>query len=190
MTIVVAVTKDHRTVMAADSLTCFGDSRQIPPDNASTSKIRRIGDALVGSAGWAVYDRILDHWLDENDPPDLSDDRAIFAFFLDFWKALHDRYPFVNDQSQGKDSPFGDLDSSFLIASAGGLYKVSHDMDVCRFEQYYAIGSGSEYALGSMYSTWDELDADGIADVAVRAAISYDVQCGGEPRTLALDAMW
>ena len=48
----------------------------------------------------------------------------IFTFFLDFWRALHDQYTFVNDQAATNATPFGDLDSTFLIANAGGIFNI------------------------------------------------------------------
>ncbi len=181
MSIVVAVTKNNRTVMAADSLSCFGEAQRIPSANCPTDKIRRVGAAIFGGTGWAVYDDILSDYLIDADAPVLEDERTIFAFFLELWKALHDKYQFVNDQSREKDSPFGDLDSSFLIASKGGIFKVSHDMNVTRFNQYYAIGCAQEYALGALHNIYDrEDDAQTIARQAVQTAIEFDVHCGGD----------
>jgi ATP-dependent protease HslVU (ClpYQ) peptidase subunit len=181
MSIIVAVRKHDQIVMAADTLTCFGDAQRIPASNATTPKLQRLGDALVGASGWGVYDRILDAHLAERPVPDLGSERAIFAFFLDLWRALHDRFNFVNDQAQSKDSPFGDLDSSFLVASRAGMFKVSSDLDVSRFERYYAIGSGAEYALGAMHACYDDLPtAEDIARRGVEAAIAFDVYCDGE----------
>ena len=181
MSIVVAVTKNNQTFMASDTLTCFGDSQQISNINSPCEKIRRLGPVILGSTGWAIYDDILDNYLANNPQPQLSDRKTIFAFFLDFWKALHDRYTFVNDQSQAKDAPFGDLDSSFLIANANGIFKVSHDMNITHFNQYYAIGCAEEYALGAMQILYQQDgDAQSIAKRAVQTAIEFDVHCGGE----------
>ena len=118
-----------------------------------------------------------------------TDERLIFAFFVELWKVMHDRYTLVNDQAQSKDSPFGDLDSSFLIANRNGIFKVSPDMDVSRFDQYFAIGSGAEYALGAMHSVYDALDdADEIARRGVETAGAFDVYCGGETTVLSVDS--
>ncbi|MHC4141362.1 MAG: hypothetical protein ACYSUF_05580, partial [Planctomycetota bacterium] len=108
MSIVVAVKKNDRIVMAADSLNVFGQER-IPTDNAKATKIRRIGSALMAVTGWSVYANILDDLLADVKTPPLGDEKEIFAFFLDLWRELHERYPFVNDQPHHKDSPFGDL---------------------------------------------------------------------------------
>jgi ATP-dependent protease HslVU (ClpYQ) peptidase subunit len=186
MSIIAAVRKNGRTVIAADSQTSFGESQRIPTENSRTPKIRRIGASIIGGTGWAVYDCILTDHLADRPAPDLGDERAIFSFFMELWRALHENYPFVNDQAQAKDSPFGDLDASFLIANTGGLFHVANDMDVSRFEQYYAIGSGSEYALGSLHSLYgSNLDAEALARRAVDSAIAFDITCGSEVMVLS-----
>ena len=102
-------------------------------------------------------------------------------------QALHKRYPFVNDQAQSRDSPFGDLDSSFLIANAAGIFKVSHDMDVCSFQQYYAIGTGADYALGAFLNLYDtDLETEVVARRAVETAVQFDVHCGGDLDVLSV----
>jgi len=180
MSIVVAVKKNGRTVMAADSLNVFGQER-IPTDNAKATKVRRIGTALMAVTGWSVYANILDDMLAELKTPGLGDEKEIFSFFLDLWRELHERYPFVNDQPHHKDSPFGDLDASFLVANPTGIYKVSQDSSVCRFDKYYAIGSGGVYALGALYQIYDQnADAAALARRAVETAIEFDIYCGGE----------
>lgn len=180
MSIIVAVHKNDRIVMAADSLTVFGDSEQVPQANSRSIKIGRIGNAIIGSAGWAIYDDVLRDHLAQNPAPDLSSHQAIFAFFLDLWRVLHERYTFVNDQAGNRDSPFGDLDTSFLIASPGGIFKVSSDLGVTAFNRFYAIGSGTEFALGAFHALYEHNDdLEEIATIAVEAAISMDVHCGG-----------
>ncbi len=181
MSIVVAVKKNDRLVMAADTLTCFGESEKTPASNCRTEKIYRFGDSILGATGWAVYDDILRDYVARKQMPDLSGRDAIYRFFLDLWKDLHEHYAFVNDQAQTKDAPFGDLDTSFLFANRAGLFKVSSDLCVTTFEQYYAIGSGAEYALGAIYNCYETLDdAAEIARRAVHTACQFDVHCGGD----------
>ena len=187
MSVIVAVRKDNRVVLAADTLTSFGDTEHMPQENARTSKIFRIGDSLVGGAGWAVYDDILNDFLATRPTPDLSSSRKIFTFFLDFWKALHDHYTFVNDQAASSNTPFGDLDSTFLIANSGGIFTVASDLGVTPLNQYYAIGSGGEYAIGVLYTLYNRTDdIASIATDAVSAAIAMNLQCGGNVDLLQL----
>jgi len=187
MSIIVAVRKENRIVMAADTLTSFGDSERMPEENARTPKVGRIGDSLIGGAGWAVYDDILNDFLSTRPTPNLSSSRKIFTFFLDFWKALHEHYTFVNDNATGASTPFGDLDSTFLIANVGGIFAVASDLGVTPLNQYYAIGSGGEYAIGVLYTLYDRTDdITSIATDAVNAAIAMNLQCGGKVDVLQL----
>jgi ATP-dependent protease HslVU (ClpYQ) peptidase subunit len=187
MSVIVAIRKGNQVAMAADTLTSFGDSEHMPQDNARTAKVGRIGDSLIGGAGWAVYDDILNDFLATRPTPDLSSSRNIFTFFLDFWRALHDHYTFVNDQAATTNTPFGDLDSTFLIANAGGIFTVASDLGVTPLNQYYAIGSGGEYAIGVLYTLYNRTDdITSIATDAVNAAIAMNLQCGGTVDVLKL----
>ncbi len=180
MSIVVAVRKNGRTVMAADSLNVFGQER-IPTDNAKATKVRHVGPSLLAITGWSVYANIIEDLLSNRKTPGLANEKQIFSFFLDLWKQLRERYPFVNDQPHHKDSPFADLDASFLVANGNGIYKVSQDASVCRFDKYYAIGSGGVYALGALHQIYDDgLDAVELARRSVETAIQFDIYCGGE----------
>ena len=181
MSIIVAIHRHNQVTMAADTLTCFGDGEQAPPENCRTRKIFPMGEAHIGGTGWAVYDDIIEHWMQGRDLPSLNSKAAVFTFFLELWRGMRDGYPFVNDQANSKDTPFTDLDSSFLVGSAGGIFKVSSDLGVTQFKQYTAIGSGAEYALGAIEALWDRLDDDqALCRAAVRAASRLDVHCGDD----------
>jgi ATP-dependent protease HslVU (ClpYQ) peptidase subunit len=180
MSIVVAVTKNGRTVVASDSMGFYGYQR-VPTDNSKAVKVRRAGAALVAMTGWSIYENILEDLLSHDPEPSLGNCRDIFTFFTSMWKELHQRYPFVNDQVDSKDSPFGDLGATFMVVSRQGIFKVASDTNVARFEKYCAIGSGGDYALGALYAAYDRDDEPlSLARLAVETAINYDTHCGGE----------
>ena len=181
MSIAVAVRKGRDIVLATDSQTDFGAYKP-HADNLSSSKTRQIGTSLLAATGWCLYDNIFDDFLAKRRVPALTTKSAIFSFLLKLWKELHDRYPFVNDQCDKEgDSPFGDLDSSFLLVNASGVYYVAPDLSVAEFKKYHATGSGRDYALGALHALYDQdLDAEQLARQAVQAAVSFDLHCGGE----------
>ena len=181
MSIVVALRQQNRITMAADTLAIFGESMAIDESNARAVKIVPIGDAILGGTGWAVYDDILDHFLANAQPPRLHNRRDIYAFFLEFWKALRETYSLVNEQAASKETPFGDLDATFLLASPGGLFKISSDMGVTEFHRYHAIGSGAEYAIGALHVLTADASksSDDIVRAACQAAMAVDTFCGG-----------
>lgn len=180
MSIVVAVKKGKKVVVAADSLETFGSNKPAA-GNTSISKIRRIGPALLASTSWGLYDDILTDYLSRKRSVRLSTKQEVFRFFVDFWQALHKKYSFVNDQCDEEDSPFGDLDASFLIVTKKRIFYVSGNMSVTEFLKFHAIGSGCDYAIGAMHVLYDQsLDAKEIACKGVDTAIGHSIYCGGD----------
>jgi ATP-dependent HslUV protease, peptidase subunit HslV len=178
MTVVVAVRKDGRTVLAADSLVNFGGQRY-PPENCETHKILRVGSSLFAWAGWSLYAEMLRAFLLEHPAPKLSGEVEVFRFFVDFWRSSRENFAMIRDATNSN-SPFADLDSVFLIANRHGIFRVAANMDVTRFEQYAAVGSGAEYALGALRVLYDaELDAAQLARRAVEIGIDFNIYCGG-----------
>ena len=179
MSIAVAVKSGSRIIIASDSKRTFG-SGEVPDSNLTDVKVRQIGPAYLAITGWGLYSNIFDDYLRGKRNPRLTDQASIFAFFRVFWKELHERYSFVNDQRPDDESPFGDLDASFLIVNRGGIFSVACDMSVTQFDQYYAIGSGAPYALGALHALYGEsADPDAMARKAVESAIALDLYCGG-----------
>lgn len=187
MSIAVAVRTAEHIVLATDSKRTFGGGA-VPADNLRDIKMRQVGGAYIATTGWGVYTNILEDYLRAGRGPRLTDSKSIFAFFRNFWKALHQRYAFVNDQCSETDSPFGDLDASFLVAAETGIFYVACDMSVTEFEQYYAVGSGAGYALGAMHALYRgaKPDAEAVARGAVQAASALDIYCGGETNLVKL----
>ena len=179
MSIAVAVRKDARIVLATDSQTNLGSER-VPAENLSGPKFMRIGDAYMAATGWTLYSNILADVLGRRRAaPRLDSEVSIFKFFTRLWGDLHERYNFVKDQADDADSPFGSLDSTFLVVSASGIFGVASDLSVLRYERYFAIGSGAPIALGAVHALYEsESDAETIARSAASAAIDHDVYCG------------
>ena len=179
MTVAVAVRKNDRTFLAADTLMSFGGERY-PRDNCRVEKIYRVGSSVLAWAGWSLYAEMLDAYLLRHAPPSLRSETEVFSFFIQFWRLMRDDYTFVREHKAQDQHPFVDLDSTFLIANAAGIFKVSRDMNITTFQQYCAIGSGAAYALGALRILYDqEADAGVIARKAAHVGIDFDVHCGG-----------
>ena len=180
MSTIVAVQKNGRTAIAWDSMTGHGSRRCV--NKVSPPKVHEVGASYVGVAGLVAYGNVLEHFLHEKEPPVLDSERAVFDFFVTFWKALHEDYHMVNDQPDSDNpSPFADFDADFLIADASGIYLVGGILSVSRYEKYCSIGSGSDHAEGALTVLYDiEEDAAVIARRAVESALIYDANSGGE----------
>jgi ATP-dependent protease HslVU (ClpYQ) peptidase subunit len=180
MTVAVAVAKNGRIVLAADSLVHFGGQR-FTAENARFHKIHRIGDSLLAWAGWSLYAELLTAHLVAHPPHhELTTEARVFDFFIEFWRAIRDDYTYLNRPGPDPRSPFAELDSVFLLANRHGIFSVAGDMDVTQFRQYCAVGSGSKYALGALRILYDnQKDPARIARRAVEVGIECDVHCGG-----------
>ena len=179
MSIAVAVRKNARIVLATDSQTNLGSER-VPAANLSGPKFMPIGDVYLAATGWTLYSNIFADLLGRRRAvPRLDSETNIFKFFTGLWVELHERYNFVKDQADDADSPFGSLDSTFLVVCARGIYGVASDLSVLRYERYFAIGSGAPVALGAVHALYEsESDAEALARSAAVAAIDHDVYCG------------
>ena len=179
MSIAVAVRKEARIVLATDSQTNLGSER-VPAANLSGPKFMQIGDAHLAATGWTLYSNILADVLGRRRAvPRLDGEADIFKFFTRLWEELHERYNFVKDQADDADSPFGSLDSTFLVVCAQGIFGIASDLSVLRYERYFAIGSGAPVAIGAAHALYEsECDAEAIARSAAVAAIDHDVYCG------------
>ncbi|MCU0555117.1 MAG: hypothetical protein MUF17_10205 [Syntrophales bacterium] len=183
MTVVAAVLKRKSLVIGADTQINFGDSC-MPGTNIKTSKLFTINGTYVAGSGWALYDNIIQDLLSDrkNRNLNLDDERSIFKFFNNLYFTVKEKYSYVNSQCNGHNTPFADLDARFLVAGRSGIFYVSANMSVHKFERYYAIGSGCDYALGAIHVLYDcDLSAKDICHRALSAAIDMDVHCGGPP---------
>lgn len=180
MSTIVAVEKDRRTVIASDTLTTSGPMACV--NSLGMPKVTRIGASFVGSTGFSVYKNVLDHYLAGKRAPTLKDERAILDFFIRFWKALHEHYHFVNDQSRDDDtSPFAELDNEFLVVNRYGIFQVEDILGVTRYERYCAIGSGASRAEGALEVLMgQDMTAGEIATEAIRVAMKFDRASGGD----------
>lgn len=78
-----------------------------------------------------------------------------------------------------------DLKNDFIFASDRNLFSVGFDGSVVEVEDYFAIGSGMESALGVMasYDMAKELSDEEVIDMlsrAVLAASTHSIGCGGD----------
>jgi len=181
MSIALAIEKNGELVLAADTLTSFGHTK-VPPVLHAADKIRRVGASFLATTGWGLYENILEDVIARRKSIKLGSREQIFDFFLRLWNDLHKKYSFVNDQIDEKEAgPFGNLDSTFLVAGRTGIFYVGPDMSVTKVKHYFAIGSGAQFALGTLHALHDsKLGAEAIARKAVESAIAFDTYCGGE----------
>jgi ATP-dependent protease HslVU (ClpYQ) peptidase subunit len=156
------------TVVAekSDGVLTFASDTQVTDDGyQSTYGIRKVwttGNYLVGAAG----DTRALHALHLMKPVHQAKSRNLDEQMLLWYPKVVEKY--LTD--------LGIVDAEFevLIGIDGEIFYMDADYDVSRiYERYYAIGSGSAYALGA-------LSAGGDLKAAMKASMYYDVYTGGK----------
>lgn len=173
--------------LATDALTSF-DGLRLPPDlDAAGEKVVHIGDSVVGIVGYTAHHLVIQDALEHFEGVDLSSRRGIFETFRALHPILKDEYFLLPETDQDGD-PYESTQISLLIASPTGIFGVYDMREVHEFTQYWAQGSGANFALGAMHARWPEveggdLDAGALAAIGVEAGCRFD-SASGPPVTV------
>lgn len=177
MSVVVVVKKNGKAVIAADSLSSFGHTK-VSPAYIRCSKIHQVNASYIGLVGATVHDNVFEHII-ENEGKILKfdDENSIFDTYLKLHSILKERY-FLNP-SERDDDEYESSQMDALIANANGIFGMYSLREVYEFQRFWAVGSGTDYALGAMYTVYDSFDEpEKIAETGVRAACEFDDGCG------------
>ena len=173
MTTIVAVRKNGVAAIAADTLTTFGNTRLHATQDASHDKILHIGDSFIGVCGSAAHHLVLTSLLLKTPDVQLNSKAAIFETFRKLHPILKEEC-FLNPKEDEED-PYESSQITALIANTHGIFAIYSMREVFEFTQFWAIGSGNEFALGAMHQAFARHDdAIDIARAGVEAGIAFD----------------
>lgn len=174
MSTIVVVKKAGQVCIAADSLTSFGDLRMGADYEASHDKILSHDDSHLGIVGSAAHQLVMESILKQDEIKiDFSSRLAVFETFRSLHPILKDKY-FLNAKDED-DDPYESTQIDALIACPYGIYGVHSLREVCEYKRFWAIGSGSEYALGAMYAVYDLFEkAEEVAKAGVMAGAEFN----------------
>lgn len=172
MTTIVVVKKGGEIAIASDSLVTFGDTR-LSGAYELNEKIILVGDSYIGLAGSTAHFAVLRKLLTSMDAIKLHSREEVFETFLKAHAMLKEQY-FLNTKEEDSD-PYESSQITALIANPSGIYGVYSYREVFSFERFWGIGSGRNFALGAMYTSYDRLrSARAVAEAGVRAGIEFD----------------
>jgi ATP-dependent protease HslVU (ClpYQ) peptidase subunit len=174
MSTLVVVKKNGVACIAADSVTCFGSNRQLAKYDVYPQKIQRVGESYLGLVGSAAHNLVIESiFAREKRIPTFQNRLMIFEFFRQLHPRLKDEY-FLNSQEDEED-PYESSQMDLFIANRYGIFGVYSLREVFEYQRFWAVGSGSEYALGAMYAVYDQLaSVEAIARAGVEAGIEFD----------------
>lgn len=173
MTTIVAVKKNGVVAIAADTLTTFGNTRLPAAMDNSHDKILHLADSHIGVCGSAAHHLVLASLLGKMPELQLNSKAAIFETFRKLHPVLKEEC-FLNPK-EDEDDPYESSQITALIANASGLYGIYSMREVFEYTQFWAIGSGHEFALGALHHAYPHYEsAEDIARAGVEAGIAFD----------------
>ncbi|MBI5937735.1 MAG: hypothetical protein HY850_07800 [Betaproteobacteria bacterium] len=176
MTTIAVVKKAGVIAIAADTLTKWGSGKESAEYIVNHGKLLRVGESLIAVSGNATFKHVLDDYFasDERQATPLRTVQDIFTAWQQMHKVLKEEYFLRPEESQ--DDALESSRMDVLIANPYGIFGVSGMRTVQEFARFYAYGSGTDYALGALYASYDrpELDAEALARLAINAAAEFD----------------
>ncbi|MEO7726308.1 MAG: MFS transporter [Burkholderiales bacterium] len=179
MTTIAVVKKNGRTAIAADTLTKWGTGKESAAYIVNHDKIVAAGDTFIGASGSATFKTIMrDYFTQARTKPRFDSTINIFRTWQAFHAALKDRYFLVT--ASDKDDSLESSRFDVLLANPHGIFGVGAHRTVQEYVRFYAIGSGTDVALGAMYGVYDDprRSAEDIARFAIEAAAEFDDATG------------
>jgi ATP-dependent HslUV protease, peptidase subunit HslV len=173
MTTIVVVRKGDTVAIAADSLTTFGDTRLAAVHDRTYDKVVRVRDTYIGLCGSAAHQLVFESLLTKHDDFDFSNKAAIFETFRKIHPILKEQH-YLNPKEE-EDDPYESTQITALIANAHGIFGVYSMREVFEYTQFWAAGSGREFALGAMNALYPRLKtAEAVAKAGIDAGALFD----------------
>lgn len=179
MTTIAVVRKNGYAAIAADTLTKWGSGKESAAYVANNTKILRVGDTYIAGSGTSTFKLILrDYFAQRGVPARFDTSINIFKTWQAFHAALKEKYYLVTVGD--KDDTIESSKFDVLIANPHGIFGVGAHRTVQEYRRFYAIGTGTDLALGAMYAAYDRpgLSAEQVARLAVEAAAEFDDATG------------
>ena len=168
MTCIAVVRQDKAVYMAGDR----GASTEDSILTLKAPKVFKIGPYLFGYAGTMDGERMRHNFKPPVPKTNVNLEKFMYTDFLISLRNFYENW-WVDIS---KESDFG-----MLIAFKGRIFEHNaFDMSLTEYdEDYLAMGSGSDFALGSLWTTQHQKNGKRRAQLAVEAAVKYSTSCIG-----------
>jgi ATP-dependent protease HslVU (ClpYQ) peptidase subunit len=163
VTCIVGIQQGGRVVIGGDSAGVAAWSITVRAD----TKVFRNGEFIMGFTDSFRMGQLLRYSLVPPVPQDWDLDRFMAT---DFIAVVRDC---LRDGGFARNDSGNESGGLFLVGIRGHLYRIDSDYQIGRsIDEYYAVGSGDEYACGSLHSTRG-LDPEQRVRMALEAAAHH-----------------
>lgn len=166
MTIVIGMISNNKVYMGSDR----GMSDTYSISSPITPKIKKNGQFLIGYASSRGSGQVA-HYIDFPNVNKRDVDKYMRTDFILTLKKAIDQFGLdISDDDKAA--------ADFLVGIHGRLFEIAtNDWQVNEYEDYIAIGSGSQFALGSLYTSKIWKDPNKRIIKALECSIKYSPQC-------------
>jgi ATP-dependent protease HslVU (ClpYQ) peptidase subunit len=179
VTTIAVVRKGNYAAIAADTLTKWGSGKESARYVANNDKVVKVGTTYLAASGSATFKTIMrDYFSRPRARARFDDTLTIFRTWQTFHAALKRDYFLL--AGADKDDSIESTRFDVLLANPHGIFGIGAHRTVQEYSKFYAIGSGTDLALGALYATYDDpgRDALALARLAVEAAAEFDDATG------------
>lgn len=174
MSVVVAIKKNGKVLMGADSQVTSGGTRTSlsNPNNYKIWKVRGVDNCLIGHVGNlrdACVLRGVNNLVREIDAihEEVDFDYVVNRIAPMIMDILKERKYIKEDVSI--------MDSRFIFAYKDKLYVIGNDTSVIEIDDCVAIGSGESEAIGSLITSQDVEETRIRVIKAIRSSAAHDI---------------
>ena len=178
MTTLVVVKKAGQVAIAADTLVTFGDT-SLSHRFEANSKIFCVetpqGISYVGMAGTVAHFPALRKAMAmmPQEELKLASRDQVYDSFVKLHPVLKETF-FLQTKEDDSD-PYESSQFTVIIANAYGIFGLYSYREVFEFNEFWAIGSGRNFALGAMHSAWEKAKtAREVALAGMSAGCEFD----------------
>ena len=175
MSVVVAIKEGNKVYIGADSQVTKGGTRTTlkNPNNYKVWRVEGVKHCIMGHVG-NFRDTNIVRCMDR-----LVTDYNVFCGHVGYEFVVKKIVPDIVDELKRygmiKDDKYVEhLDSEFIFAFRDQLYLIGMDKSVIEIDDYVAMGSGEDQAIGSLLSTEGEDPKERIVK-AIKASAAADI---------------
>jgi len=174
MTTIVAIHKNGKICVGADSLSVYGSRKELGSKLViNTHKLFCFNDGILATAGHASWNLILRNYFKTHLLRDIPNSDSLLETLFKMHKNLKEKY-FLTQKTIGTDL-FESSEYNFLLVTKHGIFDVEWDRTIRQYSTFSALGSGEQYALGAIKACYSYIeDPIEIAEIALKAAAKFD----------------
>jgi len=179
VTTIAVVRKGPYAAIAADTQTKRGSGKESAAYVANNDKVGKIGSTYLAASGSATFKTIMhDYFSRPRVHARFDDPMKIFRTWQNFHVVLKREYFLITGTD--KDDSIESTRFDVLLANPRGIFGIGAHRTVQEYIKFYAIGSGTDFALGALYAAYGDPrhDALALAQLAVEAAAEFDDATG------------